>query len=112
MNMQIEKAIEIINRKTSIPEQGESFDDIVEAFDMAAEVLKRQIPKKMDASSFLGPRKGDNYTDYYCPSCKSKIVSVVNGDLVGGQKSAFCPDCGRALDWGPSEELKQLLDTL
>jgi len=45
MNMQIEKAIEIINRKTSIPEQGESFDDIVEAFDMAAEALKRQIPK-------------------------------------------------------------------
>jgi len=70
--MKIEKAIEIINRKTSIPEQGESFDDIVEAFDMAAEALKRQIPKKMEAREFF--RKTNEICKdndcHVCPICE------------------------------------------
>jgi len=90
---------------------------VLAAFDVAGEVKQvisalEKFPKKPEVSSFLGPRKEDNYTDYCCPACKSKIVSVVKGYLVGGRKSAFCPDCGQALDWEPSEELKQLLDTL
>jgi len=70
--MKIEKAIEIINRKTSIPEQGESFDDIVEAFDMAAEALKRQIPKKMEAREFFRKAKKicRDTGCHVCPICE------------------------------------------
>ncbi|MCI8409309.1 MAG: hypothetical protein HFJ09_08590 [Lachnospiraceae bacterium] len=38
--MTIQKVIEIIERKSSIPEEGESFDTISEAFDIAVEALK------------------------------------------------------------------------
>lgn len=38
--MTIQKAIEIIERKSSIPEEGESFKDISEAFDIAVDALK------------------------------------------------------------------------
>lgn len=38
--MTIQKAIEIIERKTTIPEEGEFFKDISEAFDIAVDALK------------------------------------------------------------------------
>ncbi len=38
--MSVEEAIEILERKTTIPNDGESFDTINEAFDMAIKALK------------------------------------------------------------------------
>ena len=41
-----EKAIEIINRKSSIPNNDECFDDIEAAYNMATFALKKQIATK------------------------------------------------------------------
>ena len=38
-----EKAIEIINRKSSIPNNDECFEDIETAYNMATSALKKQI---------------------------------------------------------------------
>ena len=43
--MTVEEAIAIIRRKTSIPENGEIFEIIEKAYDMAVEALEKQIPK-------------------------------------------------------------------
>jgi len=64
--MKIEKAIEIINRKTSIPEQGESFEDIEEAFNMATKALEKQLKfqERMDIKNLLSLRQRiDNIID-------------------------------------------------
>lgn len=37
-----EKAIEILKRKTTIPNDGEDFDDISDAFDMAIKALEQE----------------------------------------------------------------------
>ena len=41
-----EKAIEIINRKSSIPNNDECFEDIETAYNMATSALKKQIATK------------------------------------------------------------------
>lgn len=41
--MTSEKAIEILARKTTIPDEGETFDEICEAFDMAISALSADI---------------------------------------------------------------------
>lgn len=78
--MEIEKAIEIISRKSSIPNEGESFEDIEKAYDMAVKALMKQMPRKpVNISNFL----------YTCPTC---------GLISSG--STYCHSCGQALDWG------------
>jgi hypothetical protein len=54
--MTIEEAKEIIERKSSIPFDGETFEKIENAYDMAIKALKKQIPKKVDL-------EGDGYAD-------------------------------------------------
>ncbi len=44
--MDYKRALEIIKRKTSIPEEGETFDDISEAFDLAAAAIENIILAK------------------------------------------------------------------
>lgn len=48
----VEKAIEILKRKTTIPNDGESFEDIDEAFNTAIEVLKQDSYYKDLAQSY------------------------------------------------------------
>jgi len=105
----------MIKKVRAVNLDGKAEEDVREVnfdFDRVNKALEKQIPKRPEVSSFLGHGKDHDCTKYCCPKCKSKIVSVVNGDLVGGRKSTFCPDCGQSFDWGPSEEFKQLLDTL
>ncbi len=79
--MENQKAIEVLRRKTSIPEEGESFDDISSAFDMAIAALEKQIPEK------------PQYTeDKIFAICKCNGKGLVNG-------WKFCPECGQAIDW-------------
>ena len=44
--MDYKRALEIIKRKTSIPEEGETFDDISEAFNLAAAAIENIILAK------------------------------------------------------------------
>lgn len=81
--MTIEKAIEIISRKSSIPNEGEIFEDIEKAYDMAVEALLKQIPKKiLNISNF-----------YACPAC-----GIVLSE--SAYYHSYCHRCGQALDWG------------
>lgn len=57
----IQRSIDIISRKSSIPEEGESFDEISEAYDIAVDIMSREIPKMVvikDWSPACCPRCG------------------------------------------------------
>lgn len=95
--MTIEKAIEIISRKSSIPNEGESFEDIEKAYDMAVEALEKRNPKKV-----LTKKRRDLGSDYFfCPICKADLSVLRNkfGWIIG-LRSNFCVNCGQAFDWG------------
>ena len=59
--MTSEEAIAIIRRKTSIPENGEIFEIIEKAYDMAIEALEKQISKK----PIQNRNEGIRYTSTY-----------------------------------------------
>ena len=44
--MEIEKAIEIVSRKTTIPNEGESFSDIEEAYKIAIVSMQKDVYKR------------------------------------------------------------------
>ena len=77
------EALEIIKRKSSIPMDNETFDEIEEAYDIAIEALEKQIPKKPDIEKFWG------YDDLMCPNCKGYKI----------RKPNYCSSCGQHLDW-------------
>lgn len=57
-----------------------------EVFEMAIDVLNKQIPKK--------PIKKNGYSVYTCPTCEELYSRRV---VMSWEK--YCPDCGQALDW-------------
>ena len=61
-----------------------------EAFDMAIEAIKKQIPMKMPGS----------YTDYKCDVCGRRIRSGKGSSSFG--RDNFCQRCGQAIDWSES----------
>lgn len=81
--MDIQRALEIIQRKSSIPNDGESFAEIEKAYDMAIEALEKQIAKKVKTKW-----KQPNAFYGKCPVCDCNIV-----------RSQYCPRCGHKLDW-------------
>ena len=84
--MTSEEAIVIIRRKTSIPDSGETFEDIEKAYDMAIEALERQIPK--------APIRG-YISAYFCPCCVRELAGTGIAD--------YCYHCGQALKWGDTD---------
>ena len=92
--MTSEEAIVIIRRKTSIPESGETFENIEKAYDMAIEALDKQISKK----PIKKRKEGIRYTSTYsCPSC--------GGGFAGTGIADYCYHCGQALRWGDEYEM-------
>ena len=86
--MTSEEAIAIIRRKTSIPNNGEAFEDIEKAYDMAIEALEKQISKK----PIQNRNEGIRYTSTYsCPSCGGRFAGTGIAD--------YCYHCGQALRW-------------
>lgn len=95
--MDIRKAREIIKRKSTIPIDGETFDDISQSCDIAAECMEYRIKKE------IKPRKcnsceqeecvncNDNFNR--CPSCNESL------DDDYGSEPNFCENCGQALIW-------------
>lgn len=86
--MTTEEAIKIIRRKTSIPENGETFENIEKAFDMAVEALEKQIPK----APIQNRKERIRYTSAYsCPNCGRGFAGTGIAD--------YCYHCGQALKW-------------
>lgn len=80
--MEIQRAIEIIERKSSIPNDDETFEEICEAYDLAVEALEKQIPKKVNL--YVG-------NDAVCPSCNKRLRGYE------GMKIAYCKFCGQLI---------------
>ena len=88
--MTYEEAIKILTELKPIPVDG--FKIIAKAYDLAIEVLEKQIPKKP-----LHMHK-----NYYCPICK-KDGRILWDDAVPNDMDKYCGKCGQAIDWSDDE---------
>lgn len=66
-----------------------------EAYRMGIKALEKQLPKKpiTDSTHYAG------LEDFFCPSCKKRIVSRLDGKWCAGRPQKCCEECGQALDW-------------
>ena len=57
--------------------------------------LEKQLPKKpiTDSTRYAG------LEDFFCPSCKKRIISKLDGKWRAGILQKCCGECGQALDW-------------
>lgn len=90
------------------------FKDKIEAFDIAADAIDKQIPKKVipfkrtthEFQNDICKHSGYpcehiktfnieyQYTDYKCPVC---------GRIAADGEPSYCWNCGQALDWSDTE---------
>lgn len=61
------------------------------------EALEKQIPKKLKAREKFEP--SGQYERFCCPCCNKWQYTKVDGRIVTGIMSTYCPNCGQALDW-------------
>lgn len=40
-----------------------------------------------------------DFVDFYCPACRNKIISRLDGEWIAGRKQKYCDNCGQALEW-------------
>lgn len=59
--------------------------------------LEKQIPKKLKPRGEFDP--SGQYKRFCCPRCNKWQYTKVDGRIVTGIMSAYCPSCGQALDW-------------
>lgn len=90
--MKIQRALEII--KDEMPYES---GVINEALNMVENALEKQIPKKLKPRGEFDP--SGQYKRFCCPRCNKWQYTKVDGRIVAGIMSAYCPSCGRALDW-------------
>ena len=95
--MDLKKAKEIIDRKSSIPLENESFDDISEAYNIASNSIDYRIGKE------IKPRKCNSCDNEDCFKCNKDFNRCPNcneslDDDVGSEYK-YCPNCGQALIW-------------
>lgn len=87
-----EEAIEILQRYSSIPNEGEDFEHIIEAYDMAIETLKNERPQgewmKIEAPSYTiirctccGYKDNAIYIPNYCPNCGADMREADNENI-------------------------------
>ncbi len=88
--MTSERAIEILERKTSIPDEGETFEEIEEAFDIAVSALKKNQGEweRVCGGSFIDV--------YKCSKCNHEPPRKPLPDIKtwGWDFTDFCPWCG------------------
>lgn len=90
--MKIQRALEII--KDEMPYES---GVINEALNMVENALEKQIPKKLKPRGEFDP--SGQYKRFCCPRCNKWQYTKVDGRIVTGIMSAYCPSCGQALDW-------------
>ena len=95
--MRIEEVKDIIDRKSTIPFEGESFDKITKAYDIASKIIDRAIEKP------IKPRKCWNCPKEDCVGCEDNFNRCPNCNEVldndCGKEYKHCPECGQALIW-------------
>lgn len=64
--------------------------------------LEKQIPKKPILDSRTC--RYVDYQEFFCPYCRNRIISRLDGDFIAGRKQKHCDNCGQALDWSEAEE--------
>ena len=91
--MEIERAIEILNPNHR--EHYESIEPVNEACRMGMEALKKQMPERLDYEGDGYDQDGNMIYDVaICRNCGHTFEEGIND-----WGSAYCPDCGQALDW-------------
>lgn len=110
--MKREEAIAILDRRTTIPGDGYSFDDINEAIDMAIKALRpitREQVEKM-RGTWIEVSDVDGCTWSKCSDCQEDLDSLEDA-------YDFCPYCGapmtdKAVDilWKRLEEVHDAAD--
>lgn len=85
--MEIQRAIEIIQRKSSIPNDDETFDEIEKAYGMAVEAMKKQIAKLP-----ISINMPYGSTKIFCPTCKAFVGCVKDGIT---EQMEYCNECGQ-----------------
>ena len=94
-----EKAIE--NIELAIAEVEWNYPlDISIALGTAIEALKKQIARKPIKETL----KITDLQNFYCPSCKKRIISKLDGEWLAGRLQKYCDDCGQALEWGETND--------
>lgn len=99
-----QEAIQRIQQHNEIHRRKEHFAvHITKALQMAVAALEKQIPQKPIL-------EGDGYADgnpvydiAYCPVCNHDFEEGIND-----WGSAYCPDCGQALDWEETNETQKM----
>lgn len=74
--------------------------DISIALETAIEALKKQIARKPIKETL----KTTDLQDFYCPSCKKRIISKLDGECHSGRLQKYCDNCGQALWWGETND--------
>lgn len=67
---EIKKSMNIVARKTTIPQDGESFSDIEHAYEIALDIMSKEIPKEVEIKEWMPA---------YCPRC-GETLSENEGD--------------------------------
>lgn len=95
--MRIEEAKAIIDRRSSIPLDGETFEKIEKAYNIASEIMDKAIEKP------IKPRKCWNCSHDDCANCNDNFNRCPNCNEVldndCGEEYKHCPKCGQALIW-------------
>lgn len=87
--MEVEKVIKILERKTTIPGDEYSYEEINEALDFAIREVGKCIPKKPIRVSWTPSR---------CPTCKASLSTHLGDGYFEELWYERCPECGQKLD--------------
>ena len=87
--MEPEKVIRILERKTTIPGDGFSFEEIEEALDFAIREVGKGIPKPPIVEAWEPNR---------CPTCDADLGGDCDDGYYQNPWYERCPECGQLLD--------------
>ena len=95
--MDRKQAVTILKRKTTIPGDGYTWEQINEAIDMAIAALS---PPNEPLPVLVNDEPDREYIDYICPRCKNTISQRRRGQRMETvYKCKFHDNCGQRVDW-------------
>ncbi len=96
---QFQSSLDEAKSEFAEPWQRESLDDnkeSVESLEIAIKALEKQIPHKPSIPWCKSMKS------FHCVNCSFQFVAEIDGELVGGRKYNYCPECGWKVDWSDS----------
>lgn len=83
-----EKAIKILERKTTIPSDDYSWEEIENAINLAILELGKQIPKQLIK---------EKWCPNLCPTCKADLGGECDDGYYENPYYEYCPHCGKKI---------------